>query len=114
MIASLGLFGLAAFMTGQRTKEVGIRKVLGASAQQIVILLSKDFLMLVAIAFLLAIPLGWFGMNAWLEDFAYRISLEWWTFVIAGLTALAIAKLTISYQSIRATMVNPVESLKEQ
>jgi putative ABC transport system permease protein len=114
MIASLGLFGLAAFMTGQRTKEIGIRKVLGASAQQISFLLSKDFLILVGIAFLLAIPLGWFGMNTWLQDFAYRINIEWWVFAIAGLMALAIAKLTISYQSIRASMVNPVESLKEQ
>jgi putative ABC transport system permease protein len=114
MIASLGLFGLAAFMTGQRTKEIGIRKVLGASAQQIVLLLSKDFLMLVTIAFVLAIPLGWFGMNAWLQDFAYRIDIEWWIFAIAGLTALSIAKLTISYQSIRASTANPVESLKDQ
>ncbi len=114
MIASLGLFGLAAFMTGQRTKEIGIRKVLGASAQQIVILLSKDFLLLVAIAFILAVPVGWFGMNTWLEDFAYRINIEWWTFALAGLMALVIAKLTISYQSIRASTANPVESLKEQ
>ena len=70
--------------------------------------------MLVAIAFLLAVPLGWFGMNTWLEDFAYRINIEWWIFAIAGFMALAIAKLTISYQSIRASTANPVESLKEQ
>ncbi|HMG93771.1 MAG TPA: ABC transporter permease [Chryseolinea sp.] len=114
MIASLGLFGLAAFMTGQRTKEIGIRKVLGASAQQITFLLSKDFLMLVGIAFVLAIPLGWYGMNTWLQDFAYRIDIEWWIFAIAGFMALVIAKLTISYQSIRASTANPVESLKEQ
>jgi putative ABC transport system permease protein len=114
MIASLGLFGLAAFMTGQRTKEIGIRKVLGASAQQIVMLLSKDFLLLVTIAFILAVPVGWFGMNIWLEDFAYRINMEWWTFALAGLIALVIAKLTISYQSIKASVMNPVDSLKEK
>ena len=114
LIASLGLFGLAAFTTGQRTKEIGIRKVLGASAQQVVILLSKDFIRLVAIAFVIAVPVGWYSMNSWLSDFAYRINIEWWTFAIAGLLALVIAKATISYQSIRASVMNPVESLMEQ
>ena len=114
LIASLGLFGLAAFTTGQRTKEIGIRKVLGASAKQVVVLLSKDFIRMVAIAFIVAVPVGWYTMNSWLSDFAYRVNIEWWTFAIAGVLALLIANATISYQSIKASVMNPVDSLKEQ
>jgi putative ABC transport system permease protein len=114
LIASLGLFGLAAFTTGQRTKEIGIRKVLGATSRQVVVLLSRDFIGLVAIAFIIAVPVGWYTMNSWLSDFAYRINISWWTFALTGLMALLIANLTVSYQSVRASVMNPVESLKEQ
>ncbi|RCR65820.1 ABC transporter permease [Larkinella punicea] len=113
-IACLGLFGLAAFTTLQRTKEIGVRKVLGASIASIVVLLSKDFLRLVFVAILIATPLGWYAMNEWLADFAYRIDLEWWVFGLAGLLAAAVALLTVSFQSIKAALVNPVKSLKSE
>lgn len=114
LIASLGLFGLAAFMSEQRTKEIGIRKVLGASIQSIMLLLTKDFLGMVAFAFLVSIPVAWFVMHRWLEEFAYRISMEWWMFFAAGGLALMIAYITISYQSLRASLMDPVESLKSE
>lgn len=114
LIASLGLFGLAAFSAEQRTKEIGIRKVLGASIQNIVTILSKDFLKMVMIGFLIAVPIAWYFMNQWLQDFVYRIEIQWWMFVLAGLIAVMIAVLTISFQSIKAAMANPVESLRNE
>ncbi|MBK7871014.1 MAG: ABC transporter permease [Saprospiraceae bacterium] len=113
-ISCLGLFGLAAFTAERRTKEIGIRKVLGASVSSIVTLLSKEFLLLVTIAFLIATPIAWYGANRWLEGFAYRIPIQWWVFAIAGILALAIALFTISFQAIRAAVANPVESLKNE
>ena len=111
-IACLGLFGLATFMAEQRTKEIGIRKVLGASVQGIVQMLSKDFVKLVAIAFAFAAPLAWWAMHSWLQGFAYRINIEWWMFIAAGLGALFIALFTVSFQAIRAAIINPVRSLR--
>lgn len=113
-VACLGLFGLATFTAQQRTKEIGVRKVLGASTGSILALLSRDFLKLVGVAFLMAIPLAWYAMNEWLQDFAYRVSLEWWVFALAGLLAIAIALATVSFQSVRAALVNPVKSLKSE
>lgn len=112
VIASLGLFGLAAFMAGQRTKEIGIRKVLGASSQSIVVLVAKDFMMLVAVAFVVAVPLGWYAMNSWLQQFAYRVEMQWWVFAAAGMLALLIANISIGYQSLRAAAADPVDSLR--
>lgn len=114
LISALGLFSITAFAIRQRTKEIGIRKVLGASIQQIVTLISKDFVTLVIIAMLLAIPIAWWGMDTWLEDFAYRIELNWWMFAMAGVGALLIALLTVSWQAIRAAVANPVESLRSE
>jgi len=114
VIACLGLFGLAAFTAEQRTKEIGVRKVLGASVGSIIALLSKDFLKLVLIAILLAVPVAWFAMHRWLQDFAYRIDLEWWVFVLAGLLAVVIALLTISSQSLKAALMDPVKSLRSE
>jgi putative ABC transport system permease protein len=113
-IACLGLFALSAFMAEQRSKEIGIRKVLGASIIGIATLMSKDFLRLVLLAFLIASPLAWCGMNLWLRDFAYRISIGWWVFALTGLAALAIALFTVSFQSIRAATANPAKSLRSE
>jgi len=112
-IASLGLFGLSAFAITQRVKEIGIRKVLGASVSQIVAMMSKDFLRLVLIAAIIAFPVAWFAMHNWLQDFAYRISMAWWIFFVAGILAALIALITISFQAIKAALANPVSSLKE-
>jgi putative ABC transport system permease protein len=111
LIACLGLFGLAAFNAQKRTKEIGVRKVLGASVGQITYKLTVDFLKLVGVAILVSIPLGWYVMNKWLEDFSYRIEIGWWVFVLAAFLAVAIAIITVSYQSIKAAIVNPVKSL---
>lgn len=113
-IACLGLFGLATFTAEQRRKEIGVRKVLGASVTSVVTLLSKDFLKLVIIAILIASPLAWWAMNRWLEDFAYRVAVSWWVFGLAGLLAVIVALLTVSFQSIRAAVVNPVKSLRSE
>jgi len=113
-IACLGLFGLSAFEISQRIKEIGIRKVLGASVNTIVTLLSKDFLKLVLIAAVIAFPIAWYAMDTWLQDFAYRISIPWWSFILAGLGAAVIALFTISFQAIRAALSNPVESLRTE
>ncbi len=113
-IACLGLLALAAFTTEQRTKEIGIRKVLGASISGIVGLLSKDFLKLVLIALLVASPIAWYLMNQWLQGFAYRINIDWWVFVLSGAIAVLIAFLTVSFQSVKAAVMNPVESLKNE
>ena len=113
-ISCLGLFGLASYMAENRIKEIGIRKVLGASVQNITTLLSIDFLKLVLISILLAVPISWYFMNKWLEDFAYRITISWWTFALAGILALTIALITVSYQAIKAAIVNPVKSLRTE
>ena len=113
-ISCLGLFGLATFTAAQRTKEIGVRKVLGASVSGIVRLLASDFIKLVAIAMLVAFPLSWFAMNRWLQDFAYKIDIDWWIFLLAGVLAIVIALLTVSYQSIRAALMNPVKSLRSE
>jgi len=114
LIACLGLFGLAAFTAEQRTKEIGIRKVLGASVSNIVQLLSKDFLKLIGIALILSIPLAWVAMRQWLENFAYSVTIQWWMFALAGIVAAGIALLTVSYQSIRAALSNPANSIKSE
>ena len=114
LISCLGLFGLATFMAYRRTKEIGIRKVLGASVAAITGLLAKDFLKLVLIAILLASPAAWWAMNKWLENFAYRIELQWWMFAGAGLAAIGIAFLTVSFQSIKAALTDPVKSLRSE
>lgn len=113
-IACLGLFGLSAFSISQRVKEIGVRKVLGASIPQIVTELSKDFLKLVIVAAVIALPIAWYTMNKWLLDFAFRVSIQWWVFAMAGVIALIIAFVTISYQSIKAAMANPVKSLRSE
>jgi len=114
LISCLGLFGLATFTAEQRTKEIGIRKVLGASVASITSLLAKDFMKLVLLAIVIASPLAWWGMNVWLTDFAYHIDLQWWMFALAGLSAIGIALLTISFQSIKAAVANPVKSLRSE
>lgn len=114
LIACLGLFGLAAFVAEQRTKEIGIRKVLGASVNGLVTLLSKDFVKLVGIAFLFAAPIAWYFMQKWLQDFEYRITINWVVFVIAALIALFIAVATISFQAIKAALANPVKNLRTE
>lgn len=114
ILASLGLFGLSAFIIEQRTKEIGIRKVLGASVDQVLLLVSKEFLLLVFIAIIIAVPVTWWAMHQWLQDFAYRIDIQWWTFLLAGVVTLLIAGLTVSFQAIRAAVANPVESLKSE
>ncbi len=114
LIACLGLFGLATFSVSQRIKEIGIRKVLGASVAGIVVLLSKDFLKLVLIALCIATPIAWYAMSKWLEDFAYRIELTGGVFIVAGITALVLALLTVSFQAIKAAVANPVKSLRTE
>ncbi len=114
IIACLGLFGLAAFMIRQRVKEIGIRKVLGASAESITFMLTKEFLKLVLIAALIAFPLTWYAMSKWLQSFAYRMNIHWWVFPAAAAIAMFIAFVTISFQSIRAAIANPVKSLRSE
>jgi putative ABC transport system permease protein len=114
LISCLGLFGLAAFSAEQRTKEIGIRKVMGASVAGITVLLTKDFLKLVVVAIVAASPMVYWAMSKWLADFAYRIELQWWMFALAGVAAVVIAFLTVSFQSIRAALANPVESLRSE
>jgi putative ABC transport system permease protein len=108
------LFGLAAYAAEQRTKEIGIRKVLGASMSTIVGMLSKDFIKLVFIAIVFASPLAWWAMSYWLQDFAYRMNIQWWILAVAGCAAILIAFLTISFQSVKAALTNPVESLRSE
>jgi putative ABC transport system permease protein len=112
LIACMGLFGLATYAAEQRIKEIGIRKVLGASVTNIVSMLSKDFLKLVIISALLAFPIAWWAMNNWLQDFAYHITISWWMFFVAGFLAVMIALFTISFQAIKAAITNPVKSLR--
>jgi putative ABC transport system permease protein len=113
-IASLGLLGLSAFAITQRIKEIGIRKVLGANISTIVTMLSKDFLILVAVSTIIAFPVAWYFMHKWLQDFAYRIGMPWWIFIIAAILAGFIALFTISFQAIRAATANPVKSLRTE
>jgi len=113
-IACLGLFGLATFIAKQRTKEIGIRKVLGASVSSVTKMLSKDFIKLVIISCAVAFPLSWFAMNKWLQSFAYRIHISWWVFMVAGAMAILIALITVSFQAIKAAVANPVESLRSE
>ncbi|GAB4010034.1 ABC transporter permease [Spirosoma migulaei] len=113
-IACLGLFGLAAFTAEQRTKEIGVRKVLGASVASIVTLLSKDFVRLVLLAIVISSPIAWYVMNQWLQGFAYKTDLSWWVFALAGVLAVGIALITVSFQSIKAALMNPVKSLRSE
>jgi putative ABC transport system permease protein len=113
-IACLGLFGLVTYAAEQRTKEIGIRKVLGASVSNIVQLLSRDFLKLVLISAVVAFPLAWWAMHQWLQDFAYRIGIGWWVFAIAGVVAVLIALITVSFQAIKAALTNPVKNLRTE
>jgi putative ABC transport system permease protein len=114
LIACLGLFGLVSFSVSQRVKEIGVRKVLGASVANVATLLSKDFIKLVLVAFLIAVPLGWYVMHKWLEGFAFRVSIQWWTFLIAGMIAFTIAIITVSFKSVKAAIANPVKSLRTE
>ena len=113
-ISCLGLFGLAAYMAQNRIKEIGVRRVLGASVQSITTLLSKDFLKLVVISLIIASPLAWWAMHNWLLDFEYRVSIEWWVFAIAGLASVFIALLTVGYQAVKAARTNPVKNLRTE
>ena len=114
IIACLGLFGLATFTAAQRVKEIGIRKVLGASVSSVTFMLSKDFIQLVCIAIVIAIPVAWFAMNNWLQDFAYRINIQWWMFFVAAILALVVALCTICFQAIKAALANPAKSLRTE
>jgi putative ABC transport system permease protein len=112
-ISCLGLFGLATYMAENRIKEIGVRKVLGASVTSITTLLSKDFVKLVIISFLIAAPLSYWSMYKWLQNYEYRVSIHWWVFALACLLSVTIATLTVSYQTIKAALLNPVESLRK-
>jgi putative ABC transport system permease protein len=114
LIACLGLFGLATLAVARRTKEIGVRKVLGASVPSIVNLLAKDFLKLVLVAIVIASPLAWWAMQRWLQAFAYKIDIHWWVFALAGLLAVSVAFLTVSFQSVKAALMNPVKSLRSE
>jgi putative ABC transport system permease protein len=114
LLAALGVFGLIVHAAGQRVKEIGVRKVLGASVNSIIRLLSSDFIKLVFIAIFIASPIAWYFMNKWLQDFAYRINISWWMFAVAGFIAITIALITVSYQAIKAAIANPVESLRAE
>lgn len=114
LVACLGLFGLATFTAEQRTKEIGVRKVLGASVASIVALLSKEFLKLVLVAVVIASPVAWYAMHRWLQGFAYRIDIAWWVFVVAGALTVGIALLTVGFQSVKAALTNPVKSLRNE
>jgi putative ABC transport system permease protein len=114
ILACLGLFGLSAYSIQQRTKEIGVRKVLGATVGRIAVLVSAQFIKLVGIAFILASPIAWLLMNRWLEDFAYRVSLNWTIFLFTALVILLIAVITVSFQAIKAAVANPVKSLRTE
>jgi putative ABC transport system permease protein len=113
-IACFGLLSLSAYNVIQRTKEIGIRKVLGASVSSIFIMLSREMVTLVVIGILIAVPVAWFVMHLWLQDFAYRIPIQWWVFVLAGIAVLLLALLTVSYQAVKAAIANPVKSLRTE
>jgi putative ABC transport system permease protein len=113
-ISCLGLLGLASYSTLQRTREIGIRKVLGASVFSITNMLSKEFLQLVLIAAVIAFPIAWFGMNKWMQGFAYKAGIGWWIFAVSGMLAMLIAITTVSFQSVKAALANPVKSLRSE
>jgi putative ABC transport system permease protein len=113
-IACLGLFGLSAFTISQRVKEIGVRRVLGANVDSIVFLLSKDFMTLVLISSIIAFPVAWYAMNSWLRDFAYRIDMQWWVFILAAVVALIVALATVSFHAVKAAVANPVNSLRSE
>jgi putative ABC transport system permease protein len=113
-ISCLGLFGMASFMAEQRVKEIGVRKVLGAGVFSLCRLLSKDFVVLVGIALVIALPLSWLGMHRWLESYAYRSSLNWWVFAGTAVAALLITLLTVSVQAVKAALANPIKSLRSE
>jgi ABC-type antimicrobial peptide transport system permease subunit len=113
-ISCMGLFGLGIFTAERRGKEIGIRKVLGASATQIVTMLSRDFVLLVLLAVVIASPVAWYFMNQWLQSFAYRTTISWWLFALAGLGGIFIALVTLSFQAIKVAIANPVESLRSE
>jgi putative ABC transport system permease protein len=112
VISCLGLFGISSFLYSQRIKEIGIRKALGASVTTIVVLLTKNLLLWVAVANLIAWPVAWYAMNIWLQNFYYRVPLEWWIFFASGTLALVIALITVGWLALRSAMANPVESLR--
>jgi putative ABC transport system permease protein len=114
LISCLGLFGLASFSTEKRTKEIGIRKILGASVRDVVVLLSRHFIGLVLIANLIAWPLAWIALNRWMQDYAYRVAISWWVFVVAGIAALLIALVTVSFHAINAALSNPANTLRSE
>ena len=114
MISCLGLFGLAAYTAERRTKEIGVRKVLGASVAHITTLLSKDFLQLVLISCLVAFPVAWWLMHKWLQNYKYRIEINWWIFLAAGFSAIGIALITVSFQSVKAAIANPARNLRSE
>ena len=113
-ISCLGLLGLVTYNTERRTKEIGIRKVLGASVQTIVGLLTKDFVILILISLLIASPIAWYFMDQWLDNFVYQIQLQWWVFVLAGITAVILAFVSVGWQAARAAVANPVQSLRNE
>jgi ABC-type antimicrobial peptide transport system permease subunit len=113
-LSCLGLYGLASFMAVQRLKEVGIRKVLGASVSSVIYLFSKEFIILVAIAFIIASPVAWYFMDKWLQDYVYRIDMSWWIFLLGGLASIIIALVTVSFQALKAAIANPVKSLRTE
>jgi putative ABC transport system permease protein len=113
-VACLGLFGLVTFSAEQRVKEIGIRKVLGANVTEVVSLLSKDLIILVVISFFIAFPLGYYLMDAWLQDFAYKIDIQWWAYAVAALITLLIAFVTLSFKTIKAALASPVDSLRSE
>jgi ABC-type antimicrobial peptide transport system permease subunit len=113
-ISCLGLYGLSAFMAEQRTKEIGVRKVLGSSVLSVVFLLSKKFTALILIAVIIAVPVAWFAIDSWLKSFAYRVNADWIIFLAASLAALVIAWITVSYESIKAAIANPIKSLRTE
>jgi putative ABC transport system permease protein len=114
LLACMGLFAMAAYATVKRQKEIGIRKVLGASLSDITLLVSGDFLKLVLIGFLIATPLAWLAAHRWLGDFAYRIGIEWWVFAVAGVLSVCIAAFTVGYHAIRVGSANPIDSLRSE
>ena len=114
IISSLGLYGLSAFMAEQRTKEIGVRKVLGASVSSMVVMLSSGFTKLILVAVVIAVPVAWWAISSWLDSFAFRVQMNWMIFLGASLAALAIAWLTVSYESVKAALSNPVKSLRSE
>jgi putative ABC transport system permease protein len=114
IICALGLYGLSSYMAEQKFKEIGIRKVLGATVPQIMVMMSAEFVKLVLIAFVIAVPVAHYGMSKWLEGFAYKVSMGWFVFALAGLVALGIALVTISFEAVKSAMSNPIDSLRSE